>query len=605
MFVFRGKMNWFSYAKDEIFIIVLPCGIARLEDPIHLYWQWTSLDNGDTKVNVCSRSFIGSFTDTAIDDQDHFSCVHDDYYTFNVTSKDSYGQLVVTMCNPEGDSSEMVLNRAYSQEDNAISPLEKPRLRIYVGKLNWYEYAVNELFIIMLPTGLCEREKALAFWQWSKDAAGSTKVGVEAIDTQAADDAMGNDFHFVQGGYYTFKCTTEESSNILKVTMKNPNGDSVDQTPLNCYDIINQSGDKDSVRRKRALKDYTLSINNDLNDVVVCTFSPSASATGGKILAVGGFGVALAGLIPTVLGSGVFLTPLGWAIAIIGVGAAVTGVVDVAIAGDEPTVRPLFPNDEASNTSSGGFIFSANNISILRVYVENGTKLVCLKGVANNVDRNVDWDLSSSSADLKWSTQFALSLSKNHHLDAYRAIPIHYLQPSWTGDEPSSSDTLPMNKYALSMGLDGSSIKSYGLTIPLAKKVLFRVNMERQFEITQSLDQARLQSAVGDYSVLPLSNGNILVGIESCRVEEEGQKVLGNRYSTEGINSKDKVKEHVMRDPEGWAYVWDRRSKEITTWRKDNFADQIVVSSSECCTYFLVPGIRVATHQLLIEDEAK
>lgn len=166
---------------------------------------------------------------------------------------------------------------------------------------------------------------------------------MQAIDTQKADDTLGNKFHFVQNSYYTFSCDANESSDTLAVIMKDPNGDSVTQTPLVLQEIINRSEDRDGTRRKRAFKDYTLRITNDLDGVVTCTFSPSASSTGGKLLAVGGFGLALAGLIPTVLGSGAFLTPFGWAIAIVSVAAATTGVVDVAIAGDEPTTPPPLP----------------------------------------------------------------------------------------------------------------------------------------------------------------------------------------------------------------------------------------------------------------------
>lgn len=138
MFVFRGKINWLESAKDEIFVIILPSGNAHLEDPIHLYWQWTKIDDGSTKVNVCSRSFISSYTDTADDHTDIFSCTHDDYYTFDITSQHDYSELVVTMRNPNGDTSQMTLERAYTYQDDSVTPFEKPRDRIYVGKLNWY-----------------------------------------------------------------------------------------------------------------------------------------------------------------------------------------------------------------------------------------------------------------------------------------------------------------------------------------------------------------------------------------------------------------------------------------------------------------------------------
>ena len=511
----------------------------------------------------------------------------------------------MTMRNPAGDSSQMVLSRVYQEDDDRLVPFEKTPCRIYVGKLDWYEYAVNEMFMIVLPTGLCEGEKALVFWKWTKVASGMKKVYVEAIDTQNADAAIGNQFHFIQNSYYTFKCNAVENSSVLKVTMKNPKGDSVDQKALQRQQIINKSNDNDSNRRKRALWDSTARVQNDINDVTMCTFSPRASTSGGKILAVGGFGISLAGLIPVVLGTGAFLTPFGRAVAIVGLGVAVSGVVDVAIAGDEPTVRPLFPNDDAKNTSSGGAFVSANNISILRVSVEDGNKLVGREGVAYNLKTDVDWRLSSSSTGLVWDNIFTISLPRKHHLDAYRALTIRHIEPSWGGDTPSDDKfkamIKAMSEYALAIGTDGTNLKSYGLTIPSTGTV-FRVALSKQFVVTQSLAQARAPTSPGDYKVLPLPNGNILVRIDECIVKVDGKARDGNRYSIESIDSEEKVKEHIMSNPEGWAYVWNYTTKDLTTWTKEDYADEIIVKTIYARVYFLVPGMRVTTYQMLVED---
>lgn len=40
-------------------------------------------------------------------------------------------------------------------------------------------------------------------------------------------------------------------------------------------------------------------------------------------------------------------------------------------------------------------------------------------------------------------------------------------------------------------------------------------------------------------------------------------------------------------------------------WTKHDFANQIVVAGNYHRAYFLVPGIRVTTYQLLIEDKEK
>ena len=160
-----------------------------------------------------------------------------------------------------------------------------------------------------------------------------------------------------------------------------------------------------------------------------------------------------------------------------------------------------------------------------------------------------------------------------------------------------------MSDYALSMGQDGTDVKSYAVTIPYQQRLLFRVAREKQFVITQSAVQARSGRAVGDYNVVPLSNGNILVRIDNCQIREDATSVSGNRYTKSGVDTEAKVKERIIRDPEGWAYEWKIWAKRLTTWRKRDFANQIVARKEGCCVYFLIPGIRVTTHQLLREDE--
>ncbi|CAB4438659.1 unnamed protein product [Rhizophagus irregularis] len=170
MFIYCGKMNWEGYADNEEFTVILPFGSSRLDDPIHLYWQWTQNANGDTKVNVLSQTTITSVTQTGVQGEAKFSCIHNDYYTFDITSKQDGAQLSIFMRNPAGyTSSEMILqkfspSRKLSDADYPMSP-ERPLLRIYASKLNWYEYAVNELFIVVLPDGLDKDFPVTAHWQ--------------------------------------------------------------------------------------------------------------------------------------------------------------------------------------------------------------------------------------------------------------------------------------------------------------------------------------------------------------------------------------------------------------------------------------------------------
>jgi hypothetical protein len=602
MFIYQGKLNWYNYAQDELFVIVLPFGVARLNDPIHLYWQWTKLDNGSTKVNVLSRSFISSVTETAIDGEDQFSCVHDDYYTFDIVSKRHYDELHVTMRNLSGDtSSDMILRVVSKEDDSDPEPLEKARPRIHVGKLNWYEYAINELFVVILPLGLCGDQPVCALWQWTKKADGQEKYNVKAISTQTCGTGLANKFHFTQEGYYTFSCEADKSNEDLKITMSNPAGDSVVQNPLTSQEIVNKSNDSDGRRRKRALFDYTTQIENDLDDIVMCTFSPSSSSSGGKLLAAGGFGLALAGFIPLVVVS----TPpiIGWALAIAGVVAATTGVVDVAIAGAEPTTRPVFPGDVTSNTSSGGFIVSANNISILHAFVKDGKQLTIRNGKASDVNEDVYWRLSDSTR-LTWETIFKLEFPKKQHIVSYRGMQIRYLQPAWDGKSAGDidSDASPTD-YALSIEKDGTDISYYDLKIPKYQRTIFRIAPTRHFVVTQSLKQAKTSQPTGDYTILPLPNGHVLVRVNNCLVT--GTYGKSNYELNNTAYSEDDVKRLIVHNPNGLAYIHDIQRDLLITWLRYVAAHQSFTRSLGYNTYFLVPGMHVTTRQLVVEGEAE
>ena len=47
---------------------------------------------------------------------------------------------------------------------------------IYNGKLNWYDYAIDETITIVFPAGLALNDPVCAYWQWTKDGAGNKKT---------------------------------------------------------------------------------------------------------------------------------------------------------------------------------------------------------------------------------------------------------------------------------------------------------------------------------------------------------------------------------------------------------------------------------------------
>jgi hypothetical protein len=491
----------------------------------------------------------------------------------------------------------MVLKAMSKEDDSDPEPLEKARPLIHVGKLSWYEYAVNELFVVILPLGLCGGNPVCAFWQWTKRADGQEKYNMDAISTQTCDTSSANKFHFMQENYYTFNCEVDESNENLKVTMSNPAGESVVQTPLAPQEIVNRSDDGNGRRRKRALLDYTAKIENDLDDVVMCTFSPSPSSSAGKVLAVGGFGLAFAGFVPMVLAT----TPpiVGWAVAIASAIAASAGVVDVKMAAAEPTTRPLFPGDVTSNTSSGGFIQSANNISVLHLFVKDAKELTIRSGKASDVNKDVDWKLSSESTGLKWETIFTLEFPNQQHIVSYRGLRIQSLQPAWKGKSageivPNASPT----DYALSMGKGGTDTTYYDLNIPAGLQTLFRIVPDRHFVVTQSLAQAKKKQPTGDYTILPLPNGHVLVRVNNCMVT--GNFKHGDWRHKE-LKSGDDLTSLISRNPDGVAYVHKRNV--LFTYLRFKGANITVTREAGINTYFLVPGMHVTTRQLVLDGK--
>jgi hypothetical protein len=614
MLIYRGKMNWDDYADNEEFTVILPFGTSRLDDPIHLYWQWTKAATGATKLNVLARTTITSAIQTAVKGEAGFSCVHDDYYTFDITSKQSGEQLSVYMRNPKGyTSAEMVLQRFSPSRvlpDSAfpMSP-ERPIPRIYAGKLNWFDYAVNELFLVVLPDGLGRSYPATAHWQWTVLDNKVEKLNCDADDRQhysESDHQDANTFYFTQGGYYTLECTADDTAQTLTVTVKNPAGDS-QSTTLHLQQIINASGDADGMRRTRALWDYSATIHNDTSDLVICTFSPSASAAGGRVLAVGGFGIATIGFVPLLATQ--LPTPWGWAIAIVGAGIAALGVVDMLLVPKDPNTRPLFPGDAACNTSSGGGLFSCNNIVVIRAYIDNATQLVIRNGTAADVSRDVSWSLEDdSSNELTWSDFFRITLPRPHHITTFRAIKIKCLKPSWEGDvvSDSGSRSPDMDQYTLSIGAKNSEVRRYS-TVVEGKKyggVLFDcVTPDYVFVVTQGFGPNRpVSNSVGDYRLAPLQNGMVLVQIMDAKIRTLFGGPLGVKVKT--CASEAELHDEIKANPGFFAYEWTIgwADKELKCWPQSLDIQVVRDESYARCIYFAVPGIDVMTAQFMLED---
>lgn len=104
---------------------------------------------------------------------------------------------------------------------------------IYVGKLNWLKYAVNEQFTIVLPVGFNLGDAACAFWQWTIDDKNNEKVNQKYIGTVSSVTAS-EDKVVLFGGesYYKFAAVRSKDYKTLTVTMSNKPGTTADATTL-------------------------------------------------------------------------------------------------------------------------------------------------------------------------------------------------------------------------------------------------------------------------------------------------------------------------------------------------------------------------------------
>ncbi|KAI7759946.1 hypothetical protein LZL87_010368 [Fusarium oxysporum] len=99
---------------------------------------------------------------------------------------------------------------------------------IYQGKLNWYNYAVDETFTIIFPKGVVRaNDPVYIFTQWTKDASGVEKA--KFFQTILVQDLKQlpktTDVSFtLSGAWYNYAITTEQNYSKIKVDMTSPSG---------------------------------------------------------------------------------------------------------------------------------------------------------------------------------------------------------------------------------------------------------------------------------------------------------------------------------------------------------------------------------------------
>ena len=99
--VYTGKLNWLSYAKDEMITLVVPGGVSEGAF-FGLYHQWTVDAGGNKKAN---HAVNGAFQDVKADLAGHVTATfRASYYTYDFIFDGQRGSL--TLSNPSGHKSE-------------------------------------------------------------------------------------------------------------------------------------------------------------------------------------------------------------------------------------------------------------------------------------------------------------------------------------------------------------------------------------------------------------------------------------------------------------------------------------------------------------------
>ncbi|OHE98462.1 hypothetical protein CORC01_06253 [Colletotrichum orchidophilum] len=215
MYVYLGKLDWKPYGLDETFVITLPNGPARAGDPAYLFSQWTKDARGTEKANWFLDLVVDKVSKTQSGD-DVFTLKNSHYYSWEITSQKVYGELKVTMSNPNKDKSTLTLNRIWKSE----SEVPSGSLRIWTGKINWPSYATNEMATFIVPEGFGKDKPVLAVWQWTKNGQNKPKNPNVHVAKQSILAGPEKSVKFEYDSFYHLTCTWQENTERLAVHMK-------------------------------------------------------------------------------------------------------------------------------------------------------------------------------------------------------------------------------------------------------------------------------------------------------------------------------------------------------------------------------------------------
>ena len=223
MLVYRGKLNWFNYALNEGFTLIFPDPEFKVGVPAIAAWQWTENAQGAKNQNMFVQGVIDSVVISGSGERQIFFH-QNQYYRFQAIFSNDMKSITAVMSNPSGyKSSPTTLNNVYD------SPLIAGILpRYFLGKMNWLNYAIDEMFLVIIPRGSERNSDVLAYWQWTVNDKGEKKANRDFKDIiRSAEQSSAGEivvFGDDTATYYVFNGTIASDGNTFSVNMKNPGG---------------------------------------------------------------------------------------------------------------------------------------------------------------------------------------------------------------------------------------------------------------------------------------------------------------------------------------------------------------------------------------------
>ncbi|KAI0677669.1 hypothetical protein C8Q78DRAFT_1066139 [Trametes maxima] len=218
MYVYNGKLGYYNYAKDECITVVFPAGFG-LEDPVCAYWQWTEDAKGNRKANECQLGVINSVTKTARGYQFVFAF---DYYFFEGGVSADLKTVLVTMREPRTYSSSPQITLQLQLSDVCCVPSTE----VFTGKLNFLDYAVDEMITLVIPNGIANGEPVGMYWEWTKDGQDRPKQNHCVNGTFRGVVSTGGETKGTfDDGYYTYQAVILSDDQHATLHMRNPDNE--------------------------------------------------------------------------------------------------------------------------------------------------------------------------------------------------------------------------------------------------------------------------------------------------------------------------------------------------------------------------------------------